>query len=81
MFDVPNSPVVRLTVIAGTGQQPAGVVSVSVSRLLSYEQHTGFTQLRLSDGARLKVKEGTDEIDRRVRVAASRPNYANQGLQ
>ena len=45
---------------------------MQISRLLSYQQHMGFTRLRLTAGWYLDVRETTDEIDRRVRLAASR---------
>ena len=45
---------------------------MQISRLLSYQQHIGFTRLRLTAGWYLDVRESTDEIDRRVRLAVSK---------
>lgn len=64
-------PVVNLTVVNGENGKTAGVIAMKASRMLSYEQRTGFTRLRLTEGAHLDVREGTDEIDRRLRRAAA----------
>ena len=63
-------PVVSLTVVNSENGQKAAIIALKASRLLAYEQQQGFTRLRLTDGARLDVSEGTDEIDRRLRRAA-----------
>lgn len=65
-------PTIDLTIINAVTGRIAGVVAMQISRLLSYKQHIGFTRLRLTAGWYLDVRESTDEIDRRVRLAASR---------
>jgi hypothetical protein len=73
-------PVVSLTVVKAGDAHASGVVQIKVSRLLAYEQQTGFTRLRLTEGAWLDVREGTDEIDRRARLAAAQAVSARQGF-
>ena len=61
---------VSLTIVNSESGRSAGVVELKASRLLSYEQHTGFTRLRLTAGWYVDVREGTDEIDRKLRRAS-----------
>lgn len=70
MSDTFDFPVVSLTVVNGENGQKAAIIALKASKLLAYEQHSGFTRLRLTDGAKLDVSEGTDEIDRRLRRSA-----------
>ena len=68
---------VSLTVLDNDAMNAGGkTVAVRASRLLCYEQHTGFTRLRLNDGTQMDVRESTDEIDRRIRQAASQVDFA-----
>ncbi len=67
-----DSPVIRLTLARGQD----GIIQVSPSQLLTYNQQIGFTTLRLSGGRLLEVKESTDEIDRLIRAAATNPVLA-----
>jgi hypothetical protein len=71
MTELFNVPMVNLTVVNGENGKIAGEVALKTSRLLAYEQHTGFTRVRLTAGWYVDVKEGTDEIDRRLRRAAA----------
>ena len=71
MFVSVNFPIISLTVIKADTGQKTGAVTIKASRLLSYEQRTGFTRLRVRGGECMDVREGTDEIDRRLRQAAS----------
>jgi hypothetical protein len=71
MFETTNFPTVNLTVAGGVKGQPTEVVIMVASRLLAYEQHHGFTRVRLTKGVSLDVREGTDEIDRRLREASA----------
>jgi hypothetical protein len=77
MFVYFDSPMVSLTVLDGTAGAGGKAMAVRASRLLCYEQHTGFTRLRLSDGTQMDVRESTDEIDRRIRQAASQVDFAS----
>jgi len=71
MVESSNSPMISLTVVRGQeGLQP-GAVRVKAAHLIAYEQQPGFTRLRMLGAKSLDVKEGTDEIDRLVRAAAS----------
>ncbi len=67
---------VNLTMFDGAPGGAGQAVAVRASRLLCYEQNAGFTRLRLSDGTRMDVRESTDEIDRRIRQAASQVDFA-----
>jgi hypothetical protein len=71
MFETSSFPVVNLTAVGGEKGQPTEVVAMVASRLLTYEQHHGFTRVRLTKGVSLDVREGTDEIDRRLRMASA----------
>lgn len=71
MFKTSNLRTVSLTAVNNEGGRQVGPVVMKTSRLLSYEQHVGFTRLRLTEGASLDVRESTEEIDRQVRLAAS----------
>jgi hypothetical protein len=70
MPEFAESPTVSLTFVNRENGRVAGVVALKASRLLSYEQHTGFTRLRLTKGWYFYVRESTDEIDRKLRQAA-----------
>lgn len=74
-------PTVDLTIMNGESGRVAGVVAMKISRLLSYEQHLGYTRLRLTAGWFFDVREGTDEIDRRVRLAVSNHNLALRSIR
>jgi hypothetical protein len=76
-----DSPTVNLTVIRDEKGGKVGVVSIKLSRLLAYEQQTGFTRLRVSGGECVDVREGTDEIDHRVRAAAAQAVSVNRGAR
>jgi hypothetical protein len=66
-----NSPTISLTAMQSQeGLQP-GAVRVKAEQLLAYEQQRGFTRLRMLGAKSLDVREGTDEIDRLLRAAAS----------
>jgi hypothetical protein len=71
MSKATHFPTVSLTVVEDEKGQITRTVSVDASRLLAYEQHTNFTRLRLKEEGWLKVREGTDEIDRRLRDVAA----------
>lgn len=45
---------------------------VLLSHLLTYAEERGFTRLRLVGGLEMQVRETTDQIDRLVRMAATR---------
>jgi len=66
-----NSPTISLTVMQGQEGLPSGAVRVKAAQLIAYEQQRGFTRLRMLGAKWLDVKEGTDEIDRLLRAAAS----------
>ena len=71
MVESGNSPMISLTVMQGQeGLQP-GTVRVKAEQLLAYEQQRGFTRLTMLGAKSLDVREGTDEIDRLLRAAAS----------
>ena len=71
MVESGNSPMISLTVMQGQeGLQP-GTVRVKAEQLLAYEQQGGFTRLTMLGAKSLDVREGTDEIDRLLRAAAS----------
>ena len=55
---------------AAAGARPS-TIRVPAAELIAYDQQTGFTQLTLTGGRVLEVREGTDEIDRLVRGANS----------
>ena len=61
---------VRLTPI---GVSFPNGIDVSVTELLSYSQHQGFTRLRLTGQKTLDVQETTERIDRLVRDASVPP--------
>lgn len=71
MFETSSFPTVNFTVAGGVNGQPTEVVVMVASRLLTYEQHHGFTRVRLTKGVSLDVRESTDEIDRRLREASA----------
>jgi hypothetical protein len=62
---------VSLKVLEGEQGRSQRTVQVAASRLLVYEQHSNFTRLRLKEEGWLRVREGTDEIDRRLRMVAA----------
>jgi hypothetical protein len=66
-----RQPNISLTLAHGVENNPAGLIRVSTLQLISYDQHAGFTRLRLLGGKVLEVKETTDQIDRLVRGATS----------
>ena len=66
-----NFATVSLTAVDEPTGQNGRVIVLSTARLLSYEQHPGYTRLRLSGGGLLNVRKGTDEIYRRVRLAST----------
>ncbi len=70
--------IISLTLAKVTEGHPGSTVRVPASRLLAYDQQMGFTRLKLTGGTVLDVKEGTDQIDRLVRAAASKGNPALQ---
>lgn len=74
-------PTVDLTIINGENGRIAGVVAMKISRLLSYQQRIGFTRLRLTAGWYVDVRESTDEIDRRVRLAVSQNDFAHGAIR
>src|SRR5262245_4221026 len=65
--DSAESPSVCLTVAENTKDNSA--ITVRTSKLIAYQQHTGFTRLILTTGQVLDVAERTDQIDRLVRLA------------
>ena len=69
---------ISLTLAKVSEGNPGSTISVSASRLLAYDQQMGFTRLKLTGGTVLDVREGTDQIDRLVRAAASKGNPALQ---
>jgi hypothetical protein len=71
MVESGNSPMISLTVMQGQEGLPRGAVRIKAGQLIAYEQQRGFTRLRLLGAKWLDVKEGTDEIDRLIRAAAS----------
>ncbi len=73
-----ESKIISLTLVRTAEGNPGGTVSVPASRLLAYDQQMDFTRLKLTGGTVLDVKEGTDQIDRLVRAAASHGNPALQ---
>lgn len=46
-------------------------VAIKAKELIAYDQRLGFTRIWLCGRKQLDVKEGTDQIDRLVRQAAS----------
>jgi hypothetical protein len=67
------SPGIVLTAAAGIKGLLAGSpINVSASELIAYDQESGFTRLMLVGRKVLHVLEGTDQIDRMVRSAATR---------
>ena len=71
-----HKPNISLTLAKATEGNAGGTIRVPASKLLAYDQQLGFTRLRLTGGAVLEVREGTDQIDRLVRAAASHGNLA-----
>jgi len=71
MVESGNSPMISLTVMQGQEGLPPGAVRVKAGQLIAYESQQGFTRLRMLGAKWLDVKEGTDEIDRLIRAAAS----------
>jgi hypothetical protein len=71
MSHLTQFPMVSLTVLEGEQGRSQRTVQVAASRLLVYEQHSNFTRLRLKEEGWLRVREGTDEIDRRLRMVAA----------
>jgi hypothetical protein len=71
MLESCDSAMITLTVIDDETGQPSRRVCVRAGQLIAYEQQTGFTRLRMRGAKWLDVKEGTDEIDWMIRLAAS----------
>lgn len=69
-------PKISLTPVRIAEDDPLGVVCILTSQLITYDQKTGFTRLRLTGRKVLEVRETTDQIDRLVRGATS--NWVRQ---
>ena len=66
-----RQPNINLTLKQVSEGNPSGLIRVLTSQLISYDQQSGFTRLRLTGGRVLDVKESTDQIDRLVRNATA----------
>jgi hypothetical protein len=73
-----DEPNISLTLARATEGNPGGTIRVPASQLIAYSEQTGFTRLKLAGGKVLDVREGTDQIDRLVRAAASQADPALQ---
>jgi hypothetical protein len=73
-----REPSISLTLVNATEYDPSGTITVPASRLLAYDQQINLTRLKLTGGTVLEVKEGTDQIDRLVRAAATHGRLALQ---
>ena len=62
---------IALTLVRDAAGNPSATVQVQPKQMLAYDQELGFTRVRLTGNKVLEVKEGTDQIDRRIRNAAS----------
>jgi hypothetical protein len=71
MYETSTIPMVNLTLVNAEKSQTSDLIAVPASGLLAYEQRNGFTRVRLTKGGWLDVREATDEIDRRLRWAAT----------
>jgi hypothetical protein len=65
---------IALTLITDDAGKPAMTIRVEPKQMIAYDQQMGFTRLRLTGNKVLDVKEGTDQIDKLVRGAASQPS-------
>jgi hypothetical protein len=81
MNGVLHSPKIRLTVLKADNGQAAGIITLKATQLLGYERQPGFTKLWVSGCASLDVREGTDEIDRRVRLAVTQESSTRRAVQ
>ena len=60
-----------LTLVRDADGNPSCSIRVQAAQMIAYDQQMGFTRLRLTKGRVLEVREGTDQIDRLVRGAAT----------
>ena len=67
---------INLTLVRAAEGNPCCTIRVPTAQLITYDQQSGFTRLRLTGGRVLEVREGTDQIDRLVRGVTS--NLARQ---
>ncbi|MGO8839205.1 MAG: hypothetical protein ACLQAH_09080 [Limisphaerales bacterium] len=67
---------IDLTLVKDAEGRHALTIKVQAAQMITYEEQTGFTRLRLTGGLVLEVREGADQIDRLVRNAAA--NLAQQ---
>jgi hypothetical protein len=67
---------INLTLVSEAQGKALSNIRVPAAQLITYDQQNGFTRLRLTGGRVLEVKEGTDQIDRLIRSAAT--NFARQ---
>ena len=72
---------IALTLVRDEAGNPSATVQVHPKEMIAYDQELGFTRLRLTGNKVLEVKEGTDQIDRLIRGAASnRLSWSNSRL-
>lgn len=75
MLDQSIEPVrelsIALTLLKDEAGNPSATVQIQPKQMIAYDQEMGFTRLRLTGNKVLEVKEGTDQIDRLIRSAAS----------
>ena len=62
---------IDLTLVRGAEGNPSCSIRIQAAQMITYDQQIGFTQLRLTKGRVLEVREGTDQIDRLVRGAVA----------
>jgi hypothetical protein len=63
---------IALTLARSEAGTPTLTIQIPPKEMIAYDQELGFTRLRLKGNKVLEVREGTDEIDRLIRRAASR---------
>ena len=56
-----------LTLVKALEGKPSCAINVPTAQMITYQQQSGFTRLRLIGGRVLDVREGTAEIDRLIR--------------
>ncbi|MGD0614727.1 MAG: hypothetical protein ABSA69_04695 [Verrucomicrobiota bacterium] len=71
-----REPNISLTLVGAPEGDPSCTIRILTAQLITYSQRDNFTQLTLTGGRVLEVKESTDQIDRLVRIATA--NLARQ---
>ncbi len=64
---------INLTLVRDAQGNPSISIRVQAAQMITYEEQSGFTRLRLTGGRVLEVREGTGQIDRLVRGATTEP--------